>query len=52
MDTRHLLATASLGATLMMARSPASAIAVLKEVEGKVRATSREQGWAGQRDIL
>ncbi|GAX78910.1 hypothetical protein CEUSTIGMA_g6349.t1 [Chlamydomonas eustigma] len=35
MDARHLLATASLGATLMMTRSPASAIAVLKEVEGK-----------------
>ncbi|KAF5838418.1 Cation/H+ exchanger [Dunaliella salina] len=31
----HLTAAATLGATLMMARSPASAIAVLKEVDGK-----------------
>ena len=35
MDTGHLLAISSLGATLMMTRSPASAIAVLKEVDGK-----------------
>ncbi|MEW5298887.1 MAG: hypothetical protein WDW36_001961 [Sanguina aurantia] len=35
MDARHLVAAASLGSTLMMARSPASAIAVLKEMEGK-----------------
>ncbi|KAG2432421.1 hypothetical protein HYH02_012992 [Chlamydomonas schloesseri] len=35
MDVAHVAAVASLGATLMMARSPASAIAVLKEMEGK-----------------
>eukprot|EP00198_Chlamydomonas_reinhardtii_P008744 XP_001698081.1 predicted protein [Chlamydomonas reinhardtii] len=35
MDAAHVAAVASLGATLMMARSPASAIAVLKEMEGK-----------------
>eukprot|EP00195_Chlamydomonas_chlamydogama_P007198 CAMPEP_0202897678 /NCGR_PEP_ID=MMETSP1392-20130828/6375_1 /ASSEMBLY_ACC=CAM_ASM_000868 /TAXON_ID=225041 /ORGANISM="Chlamydomonas chlamydogama, Strain SAG 11-48b" /LENGTH=333 /DNA_ID=CAMNT_0049583375 /DNA_START=570 /DNA_END=1571 /DNA_ORIENTATION=+ len=35
MDGRHLAAVATLGATLMMTRSPASAIAVLKEVDGK-----------------
>lgn len=34
-DRPHLVAVASLGATIMMARSPASAIAVLKEVDGK-----------------
>lgn len=34
-DPKYLLATATLGATLMMTRSPASAIAVLKEVDGK-----------------
>ncbi len=33
-DSPHLVAMASLGATLMMTRSPASAIAVLKEMEG------------------
>ncbi|KAG2502194.1 hypothetical protein HYH03_000681 [Edaphochlamys debaryana] len=35
LDVPHMVAVASLGATLMMARSPASAIAVLKEMEGK-----------------
>mmetsp|Transcript_13973 Transcript_13973/g.24501 ORF Transcript_13973/g.24501 Transcript_13973/m.24501 type:complete len:455 (-) Transcript_13973:668-2032(-) len=34
-DHAHLLAICTLGATLMMTRSPASAIAVLKEVDGK-----------------
>ncbi|GFR42291.1 hypothetical protein Agub_g3189, partial [Astrephomene gubernaculifera] len=35
LDAAHMVAIASLGATLMMARSPASAIAVLKEMDGK-----------------
>ncbi|KXZ41589.1 hypothetical protein GPECTOR_377g173 [Gonium pectorale] len=35
LDLPHMVAVASLGATLMMARSPASAIAVLKEMDGK-----------------
>ncbi|GIL75703.1 hypothetical protein Vretimale_15247 [Volvox reticuliferus] len=35
LDAPHVVAVASLGATLMMARSPASAIAVLKEMDGK-----------------
>ncbi|KAG1681575.1 hypothetical protein FOA52_014083 [Chlamydomonas sp. UWO 241] len=34
-DSRHLVATASLGATLMMTRSPASAIAVAKELDAR-----------------
>ncbi|KAL6746732.1 Cation/H+ exchanger [Haematococcus lacustris] len=35
MDSPHLLAVATLGATLMMTRSPASAIAVLKDIDGR-----------------
>lgn len=35
LDSLHLVAVASLGSTIMMARSPASAIAVLKDLDGK-----------------
>mmetsp|Transcript_30100 Transcript_30100/g.89277 ORF Transcript_30100/g.89277 Transcript_30100/m.89277 type:complete len:557 (-) Transcript_30100:608-2278(-) len=39
-DPSHLVATASLGATLMMTRSPASAIAVVRELDARGPFTS------------